>query len=349
VVDRVIIIERTVIIPEFIIDDLITDTFVYRLPGTPPEEATTTPQIVEGPEGPTETETQPPPETETEPPPQTETEPPPETEAAPPQTSDITALGGVSVSSEYPSGEYPASLAVDGSTGTSWFSGGSNTDGSASTFTWTTTSGAPVFIETLNIVSNAGNDDSAVREGFGFDQVEIKVLNGDVVAYSETIQLGGTPDPDVVVSPNAVGTTVLLTFSGHEDPTCGGFAELVVVGSEETDAAVPEPPSVLSSTDYCTALQDYIAQDTAYLEEFENANESPEYREFVGLALRDLANIAPSPVNEDWAFFRDAYEADPDGYFSGENAALSSDAAAAASERIFTHAQNECGIDFSTE
>ena len=47
--------------------------------------------------------------------------------------------------------------------------------------------------------------------------------------FTQDADLAGTPDPTVVVNPNAVGSVVVLRFHGHEDPTCGGFAELEVL------------------------------------------------------------------------------------------------------------------------
>ena len=49
-------------------------------------------------------------------------------------------------------------------------------------------------------------------------------------AFRQEVALPGTPDPDVTVSPNVVGTAVDLYFEGHESPDCGGFAELRVYG-----------------------------------------------------------------------------------------------------------------------
>ena len=39
----------------------------------------------------------------------------------------------------------------------------------------------------------------------------------------------GSPDPDVVVQPYVTGRQVRLTFTGHENPSTGGFGELLVV------------------------------------------------------------------------------------------------------------------------
>jgi hypothetical protein len=60
--------------------------------------------------------------------------------------------------------------------------------------------------------------------------VRIEVLDAqERVVFSRTVPLPGQTDPDITVSPNVVGRTVLLTFNGHDDPACGGFSELIVV------------------------------------------------------------------------------------------------------------------------
>ena len=52
-------------------------------------------------------------------------------------------------------------------------------------------------------------------------------VQGNVV-FEESAGLEGTPDPDVVASPNVVGRTIRFLFSGGEAPDCGGFGELRV-------------------------------------------------------------------------------------------------------------------------
>jgi outer membrane biosynthesis protein TonB len=133
--------------------------------------------------------------------------------------------GRVSASSSY-SG-FPAGLALDGSTGTSWFSAGSVVDGNQSTFQWT--GPQDQLITTVSILSNANNSEPSFRTGFGFETVHMQVLDtaGQVV-YEERASLSGTPDPNVSFNPGVMGSTILLTFTGHESPDCGGFSELQV-------------------------------------------------------------------------------------------------------------------------
>jgi hypothetical protein len=46
--------------------------------------------------------------------------------------------------------------------------------------------------------------------------------------FRREIDLSGSPDPNVNIQPNVVGDRIVLTFTGHEDPGCGGFSELQV-------------------------------------------------------------------------------------------------------------------------
>ena len=137
----------------------------------------------------------------------------------------ITKEGSVDVESEY-SAQYPKALATDGDVSTSWFSAG-RSDGASTTFTWTHE--RDDLITMVRIIGNGGNADPSVRSGFGFESVSIKVLDefGDV-DFETTVGLDGTPDPTVEVRPGVEGRTVVLELIGHEDPTCGGFAELEV-------------------------------------------------------------------------------------------------------------------------
>jgi hypothetical protein len=50
----------------------------------------------------------------------------------------------------------------------------------------------------------------------------------DKLVYEETVNLDGTPDPDVLVQPNVVGQWIWLVFTGSEAQDCGGFSELRV-------------------------------------------------------------------------------------------------------------------------
>jgi hypothetical protein len=85
------------------------------------------------------------------------------------------------------------------------------------------------FINNVIIYSNRDHKVVEYRTGFGFGQVTIQVLDGaGNVVYEESAGLDGTPDPDISFIPQVVGRTIVLTFTGHESPDCGGFSELKV-------------------------------------------------------------------------------------------------------------------------
>lgn len=143
----------------------------------------------------------------------------------PGQPVEAARLGTVQASTSYQG--FPASLATDGDLSTSWFSAGSNFDGADSTFTWT--GQQDDYINAVTIRGNASNEVVEYRTGFGFDLVVIQVLDASgAVVFEESAALGGTPDPDVTVFPAVIGRSIVLTFTGHESPDCGGFAELSI-------------------------------------------------------------------------------------------------------------------------
>jgi hypothetical protein len=159
----------------------------------------------------------------------TTTKAPPKTTTttAPPPPVDISRTGAVSASTEY-SGEFPAALALDNNRQTSWFSAGP--EAGTSTFLWQAP--APQAIQAITIESN--RDHPQFPTGFGFGNVTIRVVDASGnTAFEESVALGGTPDPDVTVTPGGVtGKAIVLEFSGHEAPDCGGFAELRVSGRQ---------------------------------------------------------------------------------------------------------------------
>jgi hypothetical protein len=139
-------------------------------------------------------------------------------------TVNITGEGVVEASTTF-SDQFPASLSVDGDRGTSWFSAGPGAGGAPSLYRWTGT--RDDLITSISVLSNAQHLDFPT--GFGFGSVIVQVLDADGnVVFEETVELAGTPDPDVVVNPGVVGRSVVLTLSGHEDPSCGGFSELQI-------------------------------------------------------------------------------------------------------------------------
>lgn len=139
---------------------------------------------------------------------------------------DITAEGTVQASSVFGDDEFSVELAVDGDRGTAWFSNG-EIGGAQETYRWT---GAhDESIASIAVLSNAEHASRELR-GFGFARVRIQVLDAAGAAVLDTERgLPGFIDPDVVVAPDVVGRSVLLTFTGHDEPVCGGFAELHIV------------------------------------------------------------------------------------------------------------------------
>jgi hypothetical protein len=142
---------------------------------------------------------------------------------------DIASEGTVLASSTYDGNQYPASLAVDGDATTSWFSAGPGPDGST-TYTWTDRQDD--FIASLSILNNRLHESPDFRTRFGFGRVRIEVFgpgqSAETPVFRHEADLSGSPDPNVTVQPNVRGNRVVLTFTGHEDPTCGGFSELQV-------------------------------------------------------------------------------------------------------------------------
>ncbi|MGQ0618006.1 MAG: DUF6777 domain-containing protein [Acidimicrobiia bacterium] len=217
-------------IEEFVLQDVLDESPLFRVTASPATDASDEPQILDPPfssdfstdssssEGPITSD------------PVTTT-----TEVLP---ADVTSRGIVAPSSTFdqPDGFFPASLAVDGDVGTSWFSAGEFADGDTSTYTWSVDE--PVPIVRIEVLSNARHDDPALRTGFGFVTMTIEVfdVNGDRVYESADIPLAGTPDPDVSVELDIGGSTVRgtevrISLTGHEDPTCGGFSELRILTS----------------------------------------------------------------------------------------------------------------------
>ncbi|MGQ0824236.1 MAG: DUF6777 domain-containing protein [Actinomycetota bacterium] len=202
-------------VTEFTLGDVVTGEPIYRVPGSDATTATNTPSVSVPPE--------------TAPP---ETAPP---DSAPPVTEpttgpDITATGTISnFSSEFPGGEFPVGLAIDGDVTTSWFSAGPDGGDTEESFLDFSLPAA-TNISKLEIVGNAANANPDNREGFGFAGVSIQIFEGGTSVFSAFEELPGTPDPDVSVTPNVSGDRVRVAFGGHEARDCGGIAELRVYG-----------------------------------------------------------------------------------------------------------------------
>ncbi len=155
--------------------------------------------------------------------------------------SDLTAIGAISSNSVDPN--FPARLAVDLDTTTSWFSKGPHTTSTVTEYTWSVD--GPVEIEAILVGGNEENATEAFRTGFGFDQVDVDVMFGGSVVDSVSQSLEGSPDPNVLVTfpPGTFGDSVRLRFTGHESLDCGGVSEVLVLGvgwEEEIERAIDE-------------------------------------------------------------------------------------------------------------
>jgi hypothetical protein len=214
--DQAVIVSPVDPVTELVLDDMISDDLLARAPGADASQAQ---PIGQAGGGAGES--------------QTTTSSPPSTVATSEQTATtrplpqvITGAGAVAASSDFPGGEFPAALAADGSDATSWFSAG----GGTATYSWDL-GGRAAFIDAITVVGNSAHPQFPTN--FGFGAVTVTVLDGATEVSSQTFELPGTPDPDITARPGVTGTRIVLDFSGGEDPSCGGFAELVVSGSLE--------------------------------------------------------------------------------------------------------------------
>lgn len=154
---------------------------------------------------------------------------------------EITKEGSVHASTTSPG--YPAELSIDGDPTTSWFSTGPEPNAVPTRYEWTHS--RDDLITTVYLHGNGENATPDFRTGYGFGKVTVQVLDGggNLVFEQKDIPLPGSPDPDVTVHPNVAGRTIVLLFSGHESPDCGGISELQVK-ADRTPLPPPPPPQV---------------------------------------------------------------------------------------------------------
>lgn len=113
---------------------------------------------------------------------------------------------------------------------TSWFSAGP--DDGPSVLTWT--SPRADCITAVRLRNNDLHATPTFQVGFGFGEAELALYDGGVMPVWQTVvDLSATPDPnvDVDVAPESEGVfadRLVITFTGHEDPTCGGVSEVGV-------------------------------------------------------------------------------------------------------------------------
>lgn len=150
--------------------------------------------------------------------------------------------GEVSVSSTFPQQGFGARNAIDLKFNTSWFSAGAS-DGAFSTFTWT----APqnVFLGTTGIFNNMFHP--TFPTGFGFQTVTFQVYDGPdasgLMVYEETVDYPLIL-PVVRVSPFVSGRSIRLQLNDHQDPSCGGFSELLVVALDLSSGSIQRTVSL---------------------------------------------------------------------------------------------------------
>ncbi|MEM7093506.1 MAG: DUF6777 domain-containing protein [Actinomycetota bacterium] len=130
----------------------------------------------------------------------------------------LTNQGTVTANSTFAG--FPASLAVDGNVSSSWFSTGPSAG--PGVFTWT---GPRSELTEVSILGNSAHANPNFRSGFGFASVTMQVFDGGTEVFSASGSGLGWQ-----FQPNVEGDRIVLTFIGHEDVTCGGFAELIVKG-----------------------------------------------------------------------------------------------------------------------
>ncbi len=146
---------------------------------------------------------------------------------------DISQQGAAQASSTF--NQDPAfspSQGTDGDFATSWFSAGAS-DGDTSTFTWT----APreVFLQVSHLVDNSFHNNPGFRTGFGFNRVTLRVFSGPnatgTMRFEETFDYPSGPDDVPTQILGVPGRSVHLILEGHEDHQCGGFGELILLGT----------------------------------------------------------------------------------------------------------------------
>ena len=139
----------------------------------------------------------------------------------------ITQQGSVSASAEF-GNDYVAIKAADLDESTSWFSTGP--EATPTEFLWVGT--RDDCLTHIKVVGNGGHSNSSFRTDFGFGEATVQVLTeADEVVYSKSVDLTGTPDPNIDLDPNVMGRKIKLLLSGHESDDCGGFGEIYITAT----------------------------------------------------------------------------------------------------------------------
>ncbi len=143
-----------------------------------------------------------------------------------PQVTNLSSGAQASASSTY-SSDFPPRLSIDGDTGTSWFSSGPGQDGTSA---YTITLAHASTVTQIQFVGNEHHRNTQFRQGFGFRSWRIELLASGRVVRTINASGSGTQSQNHDVPGLSEITEVRFVGWDHEDPTCGGFAELRVMG-----------------------------------------------------------------------------------------------------------------------
>jgi hypothetical protein len=158
--------------------------------------------------------------------------------------------------------------------------------------------------------------------------------------------VGTTGDADVatgitvggpLVDPTVIIATTSTTLTAASTTTA-------TTGTTAATTTSTTAPSVLSSGDFCTAYFEYVEIDDGWTSQYDDPNSVPEYRTFLLGALNDLANLAPAPVNADWAWYRDEYARNAEFFLEDAGPEVEERFA-----RMLEHLDSECGLDIFDE
>ncbi len=142
---------------------------------------------------------------------------------------NITGLGGGSASSRF-SADFPVAAALDGNSGSSWFSnGGTDTDNSE-VFTWQLADSTEYLI--TRVETDPEQFEGGGKFGFAAGTLQILDINGGVTFSQEYGFSGSRVSIDQAIPEGTRGRSVQLILVGHQDQSCGGFAELRVFGRQ---------------------------------------------------------------------------------------------------------------------
>ncbi len=142
---------------------------------------------------------------------------------------------------------------------------------------------------------------------------------------------------DPLVDPTVIIATTSTTLAVASTTTA-------TTGTTAATTTSTTAPSVLSSGDFCTAYFEYVEIDDGWTAQYDDPNTVPEYRTFLLGALNDLANLAPAPVNADWAWYRDEYARNAEFFLEDAGPEVEDRFA-----RMLEHLDSECGLDIFDE